>query len=147
MDDWQSFTVASVGQTVDGPYYLDVHAGDLDGDGLPDDAYLKLVCAGGQLRDAAYEIKPRDAASGMATGKRMHKPVTFVKEWGAASPQLLASKGHYDIKNQTKARMAADAEGWTQLSLGSGDEMCAALDAQRAAVVKSKSNITNNCSE
>lgn len=30
----------------------------------------------------------RDIASGMASGKRQHKPVSFVKEWGAASPQL-----------------------------------------------------------
>ena len=31
---------------------------------------------------------PRDAASGMATGRRTHQPVSFVKEWGAATPQL-----------------------------------------------------------
>ena len=31
---------------------------------------------------------PRDAASGQASGKRQHQPVSFVKEWGAASPQL-----------------------------------------------------------
>ena len=33
-------------------------------------------------------VAPRDAASGMPTGKRMHKPMTIVKEWGAASPKL-----------------------------------------------------------
>ena len=32
---------------------------------------------------------PRDAASGQASGKRTHQPVTFVKEWGAATPQFL----------------------------------------------------------
>ncbi len=31
---------------------------------------------------------PRDAASGMATGRRTHQPVSFVKEWGAATPQF-----------------------------------------------------------
>ena len=31
---------------------------------------------------------PRDSGSGMATGKRTHQPVSFVKAWGAASPQL-----------------------------------------------------------
>lgn len=31
---------------------------------------------------------PRDLATGMASGKRQHKPVCFVKELGAASPQL-----------------------------------------------------------
>ena len=33
-----------------------------------------------------YEVTaPRDAASGMATGKRMHKPITIVKEFGATA--------------------------------------------------------------
>lgn len=37
----------------------------------------------------SYEVtSARDAASGQASGKRQHGPVTFVKEWGAASPQL-----------------------------------------------------------
>ena len=31
---------------------------------------------------------PRDLASGQATGKRQHSPITITKEWGAASPQL-----------------------------------------------------------
>ena len=31
---------------------------------------------------------PTDAASGLPTGKRQHKAVSFVKEFGAASPQL-----------------------------------------------------------
>src|SRR5688572_3072886 len=33
-------------------------------------------------------VSPRDPASGMATGKRMHKPIRFKKAWGAASTQL-----------------------------------------------------------
>ena len=31
---------------------------------------------------------PRDAMSGMATGKRMHKPMTLVVELGKSSPQI-----------------------------------------------------------
>ena len=31
---------------------------------------------------------PRDAGSGMATGKRTYSPIVFTKQWGAASPQL-----------------------------------------------------------
>jgi len=31
---------------------------------------------------------PREAGSGMPTGRRTHQPVSFVKEWGAATPQL-----------------------------------------------------------
>lgn len=37
----------------------------------------------------AHEItSPRDVATGQASGKRQHGPITFTKEWGAASPQL-----------------------------------------------------------
>ncbi len=40
-------------------------------------------------RGFGYEVRaPRDASTGMAAGKRVHGPVTFLKEWGAASPQL-----------------------------------------------------------
>jgi type VI secretion system secreted protein Hcp len=36
-----------------------------------------------------YEVtSPRDAATGLATGRRQHKPITITKEWGAATPQL-----------------------------------------------------------
>jgi type VI secretion system secreted protein Hcp len=36
-----------------------------------------------------HEIKsPRDIATGQASGKRQHGPITFTKEWGASSPQL-----------------------------------------------------------
>src|SRR5262245_40229383 len=39
-----------------------------------------------------YEIvSPRDAASGLATGKRQHKPVRLLKEVGAMSPQLFTA--------------------------------------------------------
>jgi len=34
-------------------------------------------------------ITAREAGSGMATGRRMHKPITITKEWGAASPKLM----------------------------------------------------------
>ena len=36
-----------------------------------------------------YNVKSlRDSANGQASGKRTHHPVTFVKEWGASSPQF-----------------------------------------------------------
>ena len=34
---------------------------------------------------------PRDPASGLATGKRQHKPVTIYKEWGVCSVQIFAA--------------------------------------------------------
>lgn len=33
-------------------------------------------------------VAPRDGTTGQASGKRQHRPVTFTKAWGAASPQL-----------------------------------------------------------
>ena len=46
------------------------------------DAQGKSVVAGSTPLNLSYEVKsPRDAASGLATGRRMHKPITFTKEW------------------------------------------------------------------
>jgi hypothetical protein len=42
--------------------------------------------------DNSVEVtSPRDAASGMATGKRMHKPMTITKELDKSSPMLTES--------------------------------------------------------
>src|SRR3954468_1687655 len=88
MDEWHAMTITGVAGETGGPLYLRVAAGDLDGDGLADDAVLKLVCAAGNLTSAAYVTTAREASSGMATGRREYAPVKIVKEWGAASPQL-----------------------------------------------------------
>ena len=34
-------------------------------------------------------VSPRDAASGLPTGKRQHKPITITMEWGASTPLFL----------------------------------------------------------
>lgn len=36
-------------------------------------------------------MSPRDAASGMATGKRIHKPIRIKKVWGPSSTQLFTA--------------------------------------------------------
>lgn len=36
-------------------------------------------------------VSPRDVATGMATGKRMHKPIRIKKAWGASSTQLFTA--------------------------------------------------------
>lgn len=147
LDDWHSLTILEVGGSAPGgPHYLRVAAGDLDGDGRADEAYLKLVCADGAVQQAFYTIKsPRDSASGMASGKRMHKPVTFVKEWGAATPQLRAMKTTYDVKKNEGARAGGGGGGgWTQMQLGNAEGLCVATEAAAVTIVKSKSNITNN---
>jgi hypothetical protein len=126
-----------------GPIYLHVTAGDLDGDGLADEAYVRMVCADGVVKQAAYSIKsPRDSASGQASGKRTHKPVTFVKEWGPASPQLRAMSPTYDVKKVegTGAKIMAQ-DSWTQITLSNADGLC---DAAAKVVTKTSSNIQNN---
>ena len=76
-------------ETAQGPIYLKAQSsGDLDGDGLPDSAVIRIdLRRRRRCPTAQYQVtSPRDAASGQATGKRMHKPFTIVKEWGAATP-------------------------------------------------------------
>ena len=128
-----------------GPLYLKVSStGDLDGDGLPDEAVLRITCASRKLAAAHYYVTgPRDAASGQASGKRMHKPLTIVKEWGAASPQLMKVRPTYDIKGMKGARIAADPEGWAPISLAQADELCPAAE-QATGALRSRSNIQNN---
>jgi hypothetical protein len=141
-DDWQSLSVYGVAADSTGPIYLQVHAGDLDGDGAPDDAVLKLDCTGGALTAAQYTItSPRDASSGQASGKRMHKPMKIVKEWEAASPQLRGVGPTYNIKELKGARLAAD--DWNPVSLGNAEGLCPAAAASVRAT-KTRSNIQNN---
>lgn len=143
VDDWQSLAIYGVGGESTGPLYLQAHAGDLDGDGAPDDAVVKLLCADGRVTQAQYIISPRDAASGMPTGKRQHAPVTFVKEWGPATPQLAQVRPGYNVKENKGARMATDGGGWTAVKLSNADGLCAATEAAVKAT-KSRSNIQNN---
>lgn len=49
---------------------------------------------------------PRDAASGMASGRRMHKPMTIVKEVDKASPKLMEACA--------KGTHVGDVEVWSR---------------------------------
>lgn len=143
-DSWVGLSILEVGREspTGTPNYLRVAAGDLDGDGVADQAVLRLRCDGGMLREVYYTItSPRDAASGQASGKRMHKPITVVKEWGAASPQLMAMKPTYDVKKVegTGAR-AVPTDGWSPIDLGNAGGLCAEV----ARATKTRSNIQNN---
>ena len=138
-DDWHALTIFEVGGE-SGPYYLRVKTGDLDGDGRADDAIVKLVCADGKVRQA---LLMRETGIGSPTERRQYAPVKFVKEWGAASPQLMALRPTYDVK-KLKGNEKRTSDGWTDLSLAQTDGLCPAASAAAATVVKSKSNITNN---
>ena len=124
----------------DGHTYLDVQSSaDIDEDGVLDEGIVRLQCAGGELRAAHYTVKsPRDSASGMASGERMHKPFTLIKEWGAATPQLRSMRIGYEIGKDVREV----TDGWDRLSLSNADGLCAAV--QNAKVTKTRSNIQNN---
>ena len=127
-----------------GPIYLLADIGDLDGDGVSDEAVVRLTCTQGALHAIHYNVKsPRDSASGMASGKRTHGPVTFVKEWGPSTPQFRAMKLGWDIKEAKGARMAAGADGWAPMTLSGADGLCAAAESAVKAT-KTRSNIQNN---
>ena len=146
MDDWHQTTIVSVGGSspTSPATYVVIQAGDLDGDGAPDDAYLKLACSDSKLTQAWYQVKgPRDVASGQASGKRTHKPVTFVKEWGPVTPQLSAVKPTYDIKT-LKGGRTAGMDDWSPISLANTDGLCAAAGEAAKTVTKTSSNIQNN---
>jgi hypothetical protein len=134
------------GVAAEGGYtFLDVlSTGDLDGDGLPDEAVVRLRCVGADIEAAEYSVKsPRDAASGQASGKRTHKPVTFVKEWGPTTPQLAQVRPGYNVKENKGARAAAATDGWTAISLSDAPSLCADSTAALKAT-KTRSNIQNN---
>ena len=147
MDDWFPVTIVSIGSSGSenaGSNYLVIQAGDLDGDGSPDDAYLKLACSDGKLTQAWYQVRgAREAGSGMASGKRQHKSVTFVKEWGPATPQLSAIKPTYDVKAMKGARASAH-DDWLPILLRNTDGLCTAAGEAAKLVTKTSSNIQNN---
>lgn len=87
---------------------------DSDGDGVLDQATIQAACDGTHLTHAV--ISPRDAASGMATGKRMHKPKVFFS--APVGAKLVAT---YDLKQMTKARTNAPATAPVTFAAGQPD--------------------------
>ncbi len=65
-------------------------------------------------------VSPRDAASGLPTGKRMHKPLTILKEIDKASPLL------YNIMVTNENIPEATLQFWTpqlKATTGTGSEV------------------------
>jgi hypothetical protein len=133
--------------TPGGPIFLKAHStGDLDGDGRPDVAIIRVNCSAGSIHAAQYQVtSPRDWAAGQASGKRMHKPITVVKEWGPATPQLMAMKTGYDIKKVegTGARGTMGVDDWSPITLSDSEALCAEASAA-AGALKTRSNVQNN---
>ena len=60
LDDWHAMTILQVAGSPGGSEQtLRVAAGDLDGDGLDDDAFVKIECADGAVRQAHSVVAPR----------------------------------------------------------------------------------------
>ena len=101
-------------------------------DGLVTGKYSALICdAQGKVVPSNMVldymiVSPRDAASGMATGKRMHKPFTITMELG---------------RTAATANTIAIDEAGAQLVIGVSS---ASVDAAVAKIGKSRSNIQNN---
>lgn len=93
--------------------------------------------AAGAAFSAAAEPAPRDSASGMAAGKRMHKPynVTAEKSASCGAPAKLSSDPEeggqvsaansgtgWDVKKNVKAGVASDPEEGGQVTARSTSE-------------------------
>lgn len=66
------------------------------------DYFLKLEGVDGEIAIESFSwgiISPRDAASGLPTGKRQHKPLTITKELDRATPLL------FRLANDPKSRI------------------------------------------
>jgi len=91
-------------------------------DGAKEPGVIRLACTGGAV-GGAWINSPRDVATGQSSGKRMHKPFTIVKEWGAVSPS--AAKGNWDLAtNKGGKTMASD--DWHAITVSGLDGACAA---------------------
>ena len=116
---------------------------DSDGDGLGDEAWLRVRCDNGAVAAAfEYDVKsPRDVATGQSSGKRMHRPMTIIKEWGARDAGAMTgskvswdqatNKGGkagspkvatYDVKKVEGARTAKTMahDDWHEVTLADG---------------------------
>jgi type VI secretion system secreted protein Hcp len=58
---------------------------------------------------------PRDATSGQAAGKRMHRPIVFTKEWGASSPQFYAAAFSNELLSSVLFEFYATSPSGTQV--------------------------------
>lgn len=76
-------------QVPDGDYFVEFQ---MDGRTYSSAASPKGRATGGDSPAESIRVTTaREAGSGMATGRRMHKPITITKEWDAASPKLMLS--------------------------------------------------------
>jgi hypothetical protein len=108
--NYRATATFSDGSSADRLYSVTV--ADLDGDGVNDEGWLRVACADGAVTAVSYySVKsPRDAASGMASGKRMHKPFKITAELDRTAGPGAAAVGKtvsWDIKEAKGAKAGA----------------------------------------
>jgi type VI secretion system secreted protein Hcp len=82
------------------PFYVTVK-GQTQGIFKADVVRVPLVkLAEAQIEGIKFSMQitsPRDAASGLPTGKRQYSPITFTKLWGPSSPQFLLALSRNEV--------------------------------------------------
>ncbi|MEO6247793.1 MAG: hypothetical protein ABIO85_04320 [Sphingomicrobium sp.] len=93
--------------------------------GKMENGVVKFTCDRGAV-SGAWIYAPRDVATGQASGKRMHKPFTIIKEWDRVSPSV--SKGSWDLATIKTARMSGGGvsamDDWSAIRVTGLDAAC-----------------------
>lgn len=125
-----------------GRYDLRV-TGDIDDDGVQDQRILSVQCDGSRLQRAvAWNVKsPRDAASGMASGKR----VSGTADGSTNQWPLLTDRARALLPRLRIASIAGAVQGPSPVVLSEPAAVCPALQQAATALINtSRSNIRNN---
>lgn len=69
-------------------------------------------------------VSPRDAASGLPTGKRMHKPFVITKQWDASTPVLLQACSSNEILPKVELNLAAAGSAVANMRMTLLDASC-----------------------
>jgi type VI secretion system secreted protein Hcp len=84
-----------------------------------------------------YEVAvPRDATTGLPTGRRQHLPIRFIKEWGAASPQIFQAL----VNNETLTSVLFE---FVQAAPDGKEETFQTIKLTGAAITAFRQNIGN----
>lgn len=137
MDDWQQLTILQVAaeDSPDATQHVRVAAGDLDGDGVADEAILAFDCRGGAATNTRYSIAQREQASGASSGKMGQKQ----KMWVPANFRLQQVRPTYDIKTLKGNERKVGVRGWDPEKK---EEVDAGSVAAQTARDKEKPNVS-----
>jgi type VI protein secretion system component Hcp len=116
-DDWQQTAAKPASGSDTKPTHVAI--GDVNGDGRMDVAASNNSAPAGSSKDQAT----RDAASGQATGKRQHQPITITKEVDKASARVATGDVNGDgVPDVAASRNSAHAtESATSTASGSSN--------------------------